>query len=261
MEIAKCTENNVIYTAAAFSRLPLAEIARKRHALQCPECGSKAFYRATSFNGSRTSCFGARPHAAGCHLGSHDLEQYGDDALFNPERKIIVDFNCSTTEPSVYVAGTERTCRSVEEGGRDHVFIHRRLSSLLRILIEFPEFQNSGQLLQIQGYSEITAHDFFIPLLYVTDQCEGLFRGYWGVISSTQFAADKSLWLNSGGRENISFCLDSKIVDAITKRYGIDDPKDLAGAYILVFGTPRISQHRKLHIIIEAPEYMALRFA
>jgi len=66
------------------------------------------------------------------------------------------------------------------------------------------------------------------------------------------------MWLNSGGRENISICLDSKIVDAIATRYRIDGLEDIAGAYILVLGTPQISQHRKLHVIIDAPEYMAL---
>jgi len=259
MDIAKCTTNGQHYFAVDFSRLPLDELVCKRRMLKCPECGSTAFFRNATFNGSRIACFGARPHSADCGLGTQDLARY--DEIHNAVCKIVVDFNYGATEQPLYVADTERTRRSVEGGCRNNVSSHRRLSSLLRILIEFPEFQNSDQPLQINAHVETTANAFFVPLLSVADHYKGHFRGYWGLISNAQFTADKSLWLNSGGRENLSFCLDSKIVDAIAKRYRINGLEDLAGAYILVIGTPQISQNRKLHIIIEVPEYMALRLA
>jgi hypothetical protein len=130
---------------------------------------------------------------------------------------------------------------------------------LLRNLIAFPAFSDSEQSIVIEGYGEIAARDFFVQIESATSHDSGQLHGFWGVIADAQFAKDKSLWLNTGGRSNISFCLDSKFVTVFTQRYRIDNLEDFAGAFFLVIGTPRVSTNGKLHLIIGGPEFIALR--
>lgn len=267
MDIAKCTEDGVTYTAENFSRLPNADIARKRRLLRCPECKGPAFFRHASPIG-RAPCFGGRPHAVGCGLAAQDFlldECAGDNQGTNHilGSKIIVDLQYGAPAQQDDYFGIGRTPMQ-ERVGRNysqphyHLY-HRRLGPLLRTLIESPELGVSDVILGIDGRGEFTARDFFLPLQSATYQYSGHFRGYWGVLSDAKLAPDNSLWLNSGGCDNISFCLDSKYVDVIVQRYGIKDLEDVAGAYILVIGTPRVSPNGKLYCLIDDPACMTLR--
>ena len=267
MDIAKCLEDGEIYTAVNFSRLPTADIERKRRLLRCPECKGPAFFRHASFNG-RAPCFGARPHALGCQLAAQeflldDCAGYNRGALHIPDSKIIVDLKYGAPVQRDNFRGTGRSPLQ-ESVGRNysqpnfHIY-HRRLGPLLRTLIESPAFGNSDQIVAIDDHGEYAARDFFLPLQSATYQYSGIFRGYWGVLSDAKLAPDNSLWLNSGGCDNISFCLDSRYVDVIVQRYGIKDLEEIAGAYILVIGTPRVAQNGKLYCLIDDPEYMTLR--
>lgn len=265
MDIAKCTEDGVIYTAFNFSNLLMDDLERKRRFLQCPNCGGAAFFRHASPIG-RTACFGARPHADGCELAAYEntsLENVtGSDRLQIPGGRIVVDFRYGAPSLSNFYDGSGRAPSSGHDGNheRPHAHIYRRrLGSLLRTLIEYPAFSSSDQIVEIEGRGQMAAGDFFVPLQYARGEYSGYYRGYFGVISDAKMAMDKSLWFNSGGNDNISFCLDSRYVDAFIQRYGINDLEDIAGAYILVFGTPRVSQNGKLHCVIDGPENMALR--
>ena len=267
MEQAKCTEDGQIYSAINFSCLHPNDLAIKRRLLFCPECGGSAFFRQVSFNG-RAACFGARPHAEGCNLAAQDNVRHEDrdgedfDAQQIPNGKIIVDFSYGTSEQSEHVLGFgqdstfDRVARNSE---RSDASAHRRLSSLLRMLTRFPEFGSSGKTIEINGLGQLAARDIFVPLKYTGRQYAGQFRGYWGIITDAQNTTDGSIWLNSGGRGSISFCIDVKYVDFINKRYRLKSLEDLAGAYVLVFGKPYISANNKLHVIVEEPEHIALR--
>jgi hypothetical protein len=182
-----------------------------------------------------------------------------------PGGKIVVDFEYgSPTHPesvecSRQTPNSDHATHILEDGYRPHVHLHRRLSSLLRTLIAFPAFSDSEQSIVIEGYGEIAARDFFVQIESATNQYSGQFRGFWGGIADAKFAKDKSLWLNSGGRSNISFCLDSRYVNVITQRHRINGLEDLTGAHILVIGTPRVSPSGKLHLIVGGPKFVALR--
>lgn len=270
MDTARCTEDGVTYTAVDFSRLPPNNLARKRRLLQCSECGGPAFFRKASRSG-RTRCFGARPHIDGCGMAAQDFARLEDgvgddqDVLHNPGNRIVVDLNFGAQAQTEHIDGAGRTRnpgrggRYVGDGFRPDAQMHRRLSTLLRTLIEAPAFRNSDQIIEINGHGEIAARNFFVPLLSASTQYAGLFRGYWGLLSDARFSEDHTLWLNSGGRDNISFCLSSEYVGVITQRYRVEDEEDLAGAYILALGTCRVSQNGKLYCVIDEPAYMALR--
>ncbi len=264
MNNAKCTDDGLIYTAFEFSQLISADLEMKRHSLQCPECGGPAFFRHASHIG-RAACFGARPHAQGCQLAAQECTDENQEAMHVPGGKIVVDFGfgsptrLESVEYSRQTPNSDRASHILGDGYRPPVHLHRRLSSLLRTLIAFPAFSDSGQSIVIEGYGEIAARDFFVQIESVTSHDSGQLRGFWGAITDAQFAKDQSLWLNSSGRSNLSFCLDSKYVTVFTQRHRIDNLKDFAGAYFLVIGTPRVSSNGKLHLIISGPEFIALR--
>lgn len=271
MDIAKCTDDGVFYNAEDFSRLFPEDLDRKRRFLQCPECGGPAFFRHASPIG-RAPCFGARPHDDGCRLTAYDYQrtQYGTadnhDSPLIRGSKIVVDFGYgSPTSPESvdgfgFASKSVRATQNLGDGYRTDTLTHRRPSSLLRTLIESPEFSNSEQIIEVHGNEGIVARDFFVPLLSVTPQHLNQFRGFWGLLSDVRLSQDKStIWFNSGGLDTISFCLSSKYMDDFNKRYRIHDAEDLAGAYILVFGMLHISPQRKLHCVIEDKNLMALR--
>lgn len=266
MEIAKCIEDGVIYTAENFSQLISDDLDQKRRLLQCPECGGPAFFRNASFNGRRISCFGARPHAHGCGMAAQDYERLlngvgeDQDALQMPRGKIVVDFGYGSPAKPEHVDVTGRASHIFDDGCRHDSQEHRRPSALLRLLIGSPEFRNSDLQIDVHGKSEIPVKEFFVPLLSVTDQYLGQFRGFWGLLSGVGFSEDKNtLWFNSGGLDTISFCLNTKFLAEFTQRYRVRDEEDLAGAYILVFGTLKVSPDRKLYCVIEDIDFTALR--
>lgn len=272
MDTARCSEDEVIYEAIQFSHLPPMELARKRRLLRCPECNGPAFFRKASRSG-RAACFGARPHADGCSLAAleHEPEEDGQgadqDILENPGERIVVDFNFGAQaqpeheEAPGFPRNPNRRGRFVGDGIRPNARIHRRLSSLLRTLVEVPDFSQSDQILEIEGAEEITVRNFFVTLAAVNPGYAGSFRGFWGMLSDARLAQDGTLWLNSGGRDDVSFCLDARFVDGVYERYGINDEEDIAGAYILVFGTLHVSQNGKLYCPVADPGYMSFRLA
>jgi len=262
MENALCIEDGVIYNAVNFALSTPEDIARKRRLLQCPECEGPAFFRNVSFNGQRIACFGARPHADGCSMTAYDQTRTIYDAIDEQDiidRNIIVDFGYGS--PLSTQAGWNI---NAESGVNNFVApwpdstTHRRLSSLLRLLVDSPTFKNSNQLIEAHNQQRIPARDFFVPLLDATRQHAGQLRGYWGMLSDAKLVGN-TLWLNSGKHDTISFVLDIIFVEYFTRRFHIDDLEDLAGALILVIGTPSIAKNGKLYYVIEDIEFVTLR--
>ena len=269
MDIAICTEDSLTYNAFNFSLLDSDSLELKRRFLQCPACGGPAFFRKASFNGSRTFCFGARPHAAGCVLAAFDYErpEYGTadhDALNLPGSKIIVDFGYGSPNHFDDMGCTPRLGRddrNLTDDYRPEVFTSRRPRSLLRMLIESPEFRNSELPIEVHDNCDFTVRELFVPLLDVTPQYLGQFRGFWGLLSDVRLSDDKkSVWFNSGGKDTISFRLDSRLLDDFNQRYRFNDDEDLAGAYILVFGPLNRAPRKILYCEIEDLNFMSLKF-
>ncbi len=262
MNNARCTDDGVIYTALEFSRQLSSDLENKRRFLQCPACGGPAFFRHASQIG-RAACFGARPHAQGCELTAQECADENQDPIHIPNSRIVVDFGYGSPARPERFSGSghepmQERSRLDHDQPHAHIY-HRRLGSLLRTLIEYPAFLSSDQIIEVEGCGNMAARDLFVPLQCATYQYSGIYRGYFGVISHAKLAPDNSLWLNSGGNDNISFCIDSKCIDVILQRYGIKYLEEIAGAYILVLGTPRVSLNGKLFCVIEDISLMALR--
>jgi hypothetical protein len=136
---------------------------------------------------------------------------------------------------------------------------HRRPGALLRILMESPGFADSDCLIVMNGYEGIAARELFVPFNAVNTQHLGQFRGYWGMITDANPDGD-SIWLNVGGRSNFGFCINRSDLAELRRRYPFEGWEELAGALILVFGTPRLAASGKFYCPIYDLDHMALSF-
>ena len=270
MNIATCTEDFLTYTAMEFSRLHPDDLARKRRLLRCPECNGIGYFHNTSYDFRIPPFFGARCHVPGCSLAALeydnsrlDAPDSRDQVLLMPGGKIIVEFEyggydkpeCDEDIFSEPIRGHIRN-----DGYRPDACSHRRLSTLLRLLVNSPEFRTSRKLIDVNRDSNTTVADFFVPLENVTEQYLGHYKGFWGVISDVRYDKNEaSVWFNSGGQDNVSFCMDKMHLIDFFNRYPVRDAEELAGAYILVFGTLKYCPRKKLYCVIEDPCFMALR--
>jgi hypothetical protein len=188
-----------------------------------------------------------------------------DDEIFNPGDRIVIDLNFGAAEQPVHADPIDRSNnngrarRFIGTGQRPDAVMHRRLSSLLRTLISAPNFSYSDQNIEIAGQAVLPAREFFVQLPNVTHQYVGQFRGYWGMLTDARFGADGALWLNSGGRSDISICIPTEHVHVVMERYRLDDVEDLAGAYVLALGAVGVSSNNKLYCVIDDPSMIAIR--
>lgn len=259
MDVALCTQDNVRYTVQTFESLGDAEVGRKRKFLACPECQGPAFYRKESTSG-QAACFGARPHVPGCGLAAAEARHSGgvgpdQEERINTGERIEVDFDYGSqrvehSDPAAPPDPQGRGGRFVRgTGGTRRSVMHRRLSTLLKNLIHAPAFRESEQLIAMPE-GEFRVRDFFVNFGSIVDELADEYRGYWGMLSDARFGRDNELWLNTGGRDDISLVVDEEDVEEFETRFKVASTEDLAGAYILVFGRLRNSARGKKYIAI-----------
>jgi hypothetical protein len=250
MYIALCTEDNVSYNAAKFSLLSQAELHRKRQQLICPRCKATAFYRKAS--GITAPCFGAR-HVKGCDnaslAGDAGRTGVGQEKLAPPNagEKIVIElgYDDSQAGPRVEVDETlsgNANRRSIGNGMASKRSSRRRLRPLLLDLIESPDaYENSDQLIVIEGKGEFLVRDFFVPLLDVARAHVGKFGGYWGKISYAAPGNGGLVWLNSGapGSDNLAIYFTLDLYERLHSRYRFKDMAGLSGAHVLVLAEPK----------------------
>lgn len=79
------------------------------------------------------------------------------------------------------------------------------------------------------------------------------------MVVSARFGQTGALWLNSGGRDDISICVPEQFVNELYERFRITDEEELAGTYALVLGTLRTSQGGKKYVQVEDLGFLTLR--
>lgn len=243
MRTALCTLDNIIYNAADF-RQTANYIINRQH-LVCTSCGTQARHRRQGRDG-REACFFS-VHAEGCNQATlvHVTGQAGDDhesEVFATGQRIVVDFGFGTSESgdeSQPTAGTDAgngyIGRNGGNGTAPRNFMYRRLSTLLRGLIDSDGYRNSTQTIEVLGRGEFAVPDFFLNFSDVTDDDIGSYHGFWGTIPHTNKRRD-SLWLNTGRPGTMSVLLPESLMETVYQRYGIRNHMEIIGADILVLG-------------------------
>lgn len=270
MDVARCTLNDQQFTSQQFEQLPPAELELKRRNLVCTGCGNQAFFRKASRRGV-AACFGARPHGPQCPLGAEDFSRHdggigADEEIRQNDGVLVIDLAFGAAPGDVHVDqvpeldGRPRGGRAIQGDGHYRAQSHRRLRTLLRHLRHSPGFRYSLQQLEIAGGNPTSVRDFFVEFQEISERDMGRLGGYWGMITDARLGA-QALWLNSGGRGDISICLPDEIVDSFFERFNIEDSEDLAGAYVLAIGQPRTSQNGKKYMTLDDIAFITVDLA
>lgn len=273
MDSALCTLNNRVYDAAEFARLNPTYLESRRRALICNSCGHEAFFRSASVSG-RGPCFGARPHGPDCPEATVDAGVWGvggaeqNEPIFNAADRIVIDLPAADGERvDNDVGGAEHRRRGAgrgfgAEGGAGVNATHRRLSSLLRRLNQNPEFQSMDTIITPPGgYAQTTVRDFFVRFESAREKAIGQFSGLWGMITDASYDQGGSLWLNTGGRSQISFVIDQPLVNAFLLRLRVDNIEALSGAQALILATASESGRGKIFASIGDLRFAAFSLA
>lgn len=271
MDIALCTLDNTTYSSYSFSKLSSPEISQKRQFLICPECHGPAYFRKKSTNG-RAACFGARPHNSDCQYATLDEnrvvagQEEAAEIINNPAERIVVDLNFGPREHVHAVPDENNPLQGngiagmhVGDYAQNNARAQRRLSTLLRTLIEVPDFRKSQQTLEIFD-EEYPVRNFFVPFLEIINEHTGSIKGFWGMLSDARFDGENTVWLNSGGQGNISFCLSEELFLELRARYRVTDDEDFAGAYALILGKVNVSNKGKKWCKVDDLGMISLRF-
>lgn len=260
MDVALCTLNNTIYDIATFEALGEPSLSQLRRHLLCPRCLGAGYYRKPARSG-QAACFGARPHADYCDMTGPESrtclgDGLADDDIVNSGERIEVDFDFGA-QTFIHVAEPcpdstyGRVAQGAGQGGQRTHARQRRLSTLLKNLMFSEDFRHSEQLISVDtGLFQV--REFFVPFAQARVDELGRIRGYWGLVSDAACTGDQppSLWLNTGGRQDLSVVVGAELVDDFTQRFPIMELEDLAGAYVLVFGCVRLSKNDKKYIAV-----------
>lgn len=268
MDIAKCMLDEKIYTTLEFSKLPPGELSAKRKQLVCVECQAPAFFRKASRKG-HAACFGALPHFDRCSLSLASTQCVKEESISRSVGAYSnepITFDLPSTTPSDiggWLATTKKLIEAREvifssEDLKHGPLLHRQLSDTLKYLILTEKIRASTQEVFPESEVSIDQSHFFISFEKAElDQSEKI-RGYWGMLTDARLSGEGALWLNSGGRADISCVIRAEMVDEFFERYSLEDEEDLAGGYVAVVGTVKISQAGKKYIILSDIDHMDL---
>lgn len=251
MDVALCTIDNNMYTLPVFEGLSELTLSYYRRHLLCPKCLGQAFYRKQSGAGE-AAFFQARPHGQQCTDRAWGA---GFAQQIDSHERIEVRF-----EPARRGAGEAQgeQGRSIQ---RPVSMTCRGLDTLLGNLMFNANFPTSEQLIAVdEGLFRV--RDFFVPFAETPGNGRGEYRGYWGFVSDAGKSGEQpaSLWLNSGGAQDLSIVVSGDLSDEFVERFPVD-LEALAGAYVLVFGRLRVSQFGKKYISVSDISRMAISLA
>ncbi|MCX5593021.1 MULTISPECIES: hypothetical protein [Alcaligenes] len=111
------------------------------------------------------------------------------------------------------------------------------------------------------GYAQTTVRDFFVRFESARERAIGQFSGLWGMITDASYDHGGSLWLNTGGRSQISFVIDQPLVNAFLLRLRVDNIEALSGAQALVLATASESGRGKIFASIGDLRFAAFSLA
>lgn len=281
MQYAKCTSDNEVWEALAFSQLKPGVLEAKRLSLICAECGEFAWFRKESKHG-HPAHFCAR-HDPDCDLKVEYVlsDDNRDDATSEEDEvsagdTIIVRLD-EEDGGSVAVPEVQKPPKDGQGiGGRTFIIKGKNRESsqqftlrrILHRLVQSPKFSESkinivfyksSEEVMISGDIKTTVCGFE-NISKDTNNDKTMF--YWGPIASAKNTPDGKIWLNSGDQYgSASVAIFEDVASEFMNLFQVDDLEDLAGAYILVAGRCLYSDGGKGKPIIWCgqPKYIVVR--
>ena len=263
MQTARSNQNGAIYNAPSFGNLGPHELIQLRGLLSCPGCQGHSYYRRETRNG-RAPCFCAH-HDPDCEFAASSPMARPDTSgldRFSPgvlDKPIVLDFAYEGWDGGAQGTGRGRANSFEAKNqsgmmprGSSAVSSHRRLSTMMRNILEVPDFVQSPKTLYVQGIGQTRVCDFFVNFEQLNQTHLGRLLGHWGALSRVGQGNSGELWLNTGNGESgdVSICVPARLVDALYERYAIrlGSAWEPESYFVLVAGTVHISQGGKPYI-------------
>jgi hypothetical protein len=250
------------YSAIRLEKLLPAKLARMRSKLYCSGCYEKAAFVSRSTNGRAPHYRSVHRLVDGsvCPQKSPDSEKVSTQgyqsvqALKNEEDVYVVDFNFEEKKGEVNAIKPEvdsgkrsrgRGYRKFgEASGYGKSEWSRRLSTLLGILKDDPQFSRSNATIKVFGYPKPIRNAF-----YNTDNFANYMDKltprkfptfFWGSLWDAGIGEDGSIWLNTGeGALDLSIVIPKDVFGVLKEKCKLsnDEPhKELNGSWFLLYG-------------------------
>lgn len=280
------------FNALKLEQLPDNVLARVRTYLYCSSCYEKAAYVSRSINGRAPHCRSVHKLIDGamCPQKSPESMKVTSEgyesvsALKNEEDVYRIDFNfgpedlhVNPIKPHDNEKDKPRNKRGSyrkhgEASGSGKSEWSRRLSTILKTLIDDPSFARSSAMIKVFGNTKPIKNSF-----YFTDNFEkymhrltpGKFPAFfWGSIWDAAQGAAGDVWLNTGeDTAGLSVKIPKSVFEKITKKLKTTNEEVLdgcSGGWFLIFGWYNKSPSTNkpvLNLLESQPEFIALRLS
>ena len=234
--------------------------------LQCPACGAPAHFRRKSCDG-KDPCFVAR-HESGCVMASSSKHIAAvATTMIREVEQIVKDISVLAVDLSLpdrdsRPAGIPTRIVDDPEGGGEGRASRRHTKKsarpkipsrvggkrLLRYLVCSADFRQANIKIRMPGMDcELTPSELFRPFSKITVPAEsrkGECKGFWGRFAGSD---DNMEYLRTSDQDTTCIIVGEDIRDQVYRRWKITR-QNIAGAYCLVFGEPKISQRNNIYI-------------
>ncbi|HEY7865793.1 MAG TPA: hypothetical protein VIC51_07290 [Psychromonas sp.] len=261
------TDKPKTYSVFEFKALAKSDIDKLRHALICPVCQQKAYFRKASVDG-RQACFGSRYHKTDCMefnpsaRKTEEKKQLAEvEKVLLENDSLVIDFSAPPVkdrkEPKNIAAKRKESTNKVapspsaidienkKHDGSNPIVSKQGLKKLLISLLRGSSLADSDLWIYTSEKHKWRAKNLFVNIKNAQPTDNGAPRMYWGTISH----ADKSLnWLNPAEDSGVALPV-SKYRDELLSRFDIKEAVDLAGAGFILFGKCVLSKDKKRRYI------------
>jgi len=236
-------------------------------------CNGKAWYVGPSTNG-RAAHFAAH-HAENCPYKGEVLGSiWGDGTEGDAFEKIhrgqvikldLLDDGAAADDGFGLAGGTGHGGRThhIAGGPPREGLLHRRLSSILRLLVTVPDFRRSGQLIVIDGRDPEPVSQFFKGFAGCNTGSSP-YGGYWGCIRSIKKSRGREkgvphYWFKMEGADSMDCHIEEGDLPALLARARATSVDELEGMYLLVLKSPYSNIRGKNALKITDMKHAAFR--
>ncbi|MCG6201130.1 hypothetical protein [Psychromonas antarctica] len=258
-------DNSVTYSIFEFKALPETQIDKLRYSLLCPVCLQKAYFRRASKDGKQ-ACFGARYHQLDCAEFNPSVRKSEEDRQVSEVEKVLLEDNALVIDFNQPMKKLKKE-RPIDQDNKlsrsmlEHKLTRSSSENQEKLTVQADQSKAAKQglgklLISLLRGSSLAASDvwiytsethkwraknLFVNIADAQPTENGAPRMYWGTLSH----ADPSLsWLNPAEDRCVGVPI-AKYREKLLSRFAIENPRDVEGAGIILFGKCVESKDKK----------------
>jgi len=254
-----------IYSIFEFKLLPETQIDKLRYSLLCPVCKQKAYFRRASKDGKQ-ACFGSRYHKTDCPEFNPSARKSEEEKQVAEVEKILLEEDALLIDFNQAIVKKKKAASSVADGVLNPAMANAKavtktapeegllaaenalpkaakqgLAKLLTSLLRGSSLAISDLWIYTSATHKWRAKNLFVNIADAQPTDNGAPRMYWGTISHADIALN---WLNPAEDRSVGIPI-AKYREPLLSRFAIENPQDVEGAGIILFGKCVASKDKK----------------